>query len=170
MVTEISNDSTEEEKVEWLTHLVQESKQHLQDGASFGDLVGVNKEQMEVLYALGYSLYNSMKFDDACSVFRLLCLYDGAQVRFWLGLGGCLENLKKYQEAADAYTMGSMMSGLMDPEPMYYAASCFLKMKNKEAAESALEFIDIMGRDGNVHDIDFKNRAKVLLDTIRKNK
>ena len=136
-------------------------------GASVGDLLGITPENLETLYALGYSLYNSGKYEDSLKVFRALCLYESTDVRFWLGLGGCQDNLKRYQEAAQAYAMGAVMSGLTDPEPMYYAALCFLKDNKKPEAIEAFEYIEMMGRDGNAHDLDFKDRAKALLNTLK---
>ena len=140
----------------------------IRQGASVGDLLGVDSEKLEILYALAYSLYNSEKYADAEKIFRALCVYDGTVPKFWLGLGGCVENLKRFDEAAQIYALGSVMSGLQDPEPMFFAAICFLKGGKKAEAIETLEYIEIMGREGNAHDLEFKERSKALVETLKK--
>ena len=78
---------------------IEQAVELIQNGASIGSLIGFDKKRLELLYAIAYSLYNSGKFDDAAKVFRALCVYDGTQVRFWLGLGGSLQQLGKYESA-----------------------------------------------------------------------
>ncbi len=136
-------------------------------GASVGDLLGFTPEKIEMLYAVAYSLYNSGKYEQALKLFRGLCLYESTDVRFWMGMGGCQDNLKKYEEAARSYVMGSAMSGFDDPEPLYYAALCFLKDGKKSQAIEVFESIAMTGREGNAHDLDFKERSKKLLETIK---
>lgn len=145
---------------------IEQAVELIQNGASIGSLIGFDKKRLELLYAIAYSLYNSGKFDDAAKVFRALCVYDGTQVRFWLGLGGSLQQLGKYESASEVYAMGSTMSGLKDPEPMFYAAQCFLKLKRRDDAINTLKFIEIMGRDGNLHDEEFKKKANDLIETL----
>ena len=70
---------------------VEQVAELIANGASIGSLIGMDEERLEILYAVAYSLYNSEKYDEAVKVFRALCVYDGTQVRFWIGLGGCLQ-------------------------------------------------------------------------------
>lgn len=139
----------------------------LNKGATIGELIGMDSKRTEILYALAYQLYNAGNYKDAETVFRALCVYDGAQVKFWMGMGGCLQNQGKYDEAAKIYAMGATMSGLQDPEPMYYAAQCFLKDKRRDDAMQVLEYCEIMGRKGNAHDDEFKERAANLLNLLK---
>ncbi len=145
---------------------IEEATKLIAEGASIGILIGMDEERLEILYAVAYSLYNGGKFADAVKVFRALCVYDGTQVRFWLGLGGCLQQLGHLEDAAEVYAMGATMSGLKDPEPMFYAAQCFLKLKRREDAINTLRFIDIMGREGDLHDAEFKKKAHTLIETL----
>lgn len=145
---------------------VEQVAELIANGASIGSLIGMDEERLEILYAVAYSLYNSEKYDEAVKVFRALCVYDGTQVRFWIGLGGCLQQLGNLEDAAEVYAMGATMSGLKDPEPMFYAAQCFLKLKRREDAINTLRFIDIMGREGDMHDTEFKNKAKSLIEVL----
>ncbi len=144
-----------------------EALRNVKQNESVGDLLGLTPDKLESLYALGYGLYNGGKYEDALKVFRALCLYDSTDVRFWLGMGGCAEGLKMYTEASQAYAMGATVTGLKDPEPMYYLGLCCLKVNNKSGAKEAFEYLDLMGRDGNVRDLDFKERGRAILKVLK---
>lgn len=139
----------------------------IQKGASLGDLVGLDSDKLEVMYAFAYNLYSSGQYADAEKIFRALVVYDGSVVKYWIGLAACRENQKAFREAAELYAMGATMSGLEDPEPMYYSALCRLKADQKENAIAALEFIDIMGNGNSPHDLQIKAKAKALLETLK---
>ena len=57
--------------------------------------------------------------------------YDYNEIKYFMGLGGCEQALGNYKKAADIYSLASVVSGLVDPEPMYYAAVCLLKAGEK---------------------------------------
>ena len=139
----------------------------LQKGASLGDLVGLDKDKLEVMYAYAYNLYSSGQYSDAEKIFRALVVYDGSVIKYWIGLAACRENQKAFREAAELYAMGATMGGLDDPEPMYYSALCRLKADQKENAIAALEFIDLMGKGSKPHDLQIKAKAKALLETLK---
>ena len=135
-------------------------------GCSVADLAGVDKKHLEALYALAYQLYQSKNFDDAASIFRALCLYDYNEIKYFMGLGGCEQALGNYKKAADIYSLASVVSDLVDPEPMYYAAVCLLKAGEKENAVAALESLSIMGKEGDAKDDTFKNKGAALLKIV----
>ncbi|MBQ3678982.1 MAG: SycD/LcrH family type III secretion system chaperone [Succinivibrio sp.] len=139
----------------------------LQKGASLGELVGLDSDKLEVMYAYAYNLYSSGQYSDAEKLFRALVIYDGSVTKYWIGLAACRENQKAFAEAAELYAMGATMGGLDDPEPMYYSALCRLKADQKENAVAALEFVDIMGNGTNPHDLQIKAKAKALLETLK---
>ncbi|MDD7022902.1 MAG: SycD/LcrH family type III secretion system chaperone [Aeromonadales bacterium] len=149
---------------------VGEAIKRLENGESIGDMIGIHKEQTEILYALGYSLYTGGMYMDAEKVFRALCVYDGGDQRFWMGLGGCLDQLGNFDEAAQIYGMAATMSGLKDPEPMYYAARCFLRGGNAEYALDALDFLSTMGREGNARDAEFLKKGQELRKALSERK
>lgn len=157
------------EKKTWADKDISEAYEQLLKGTSVAEALGLTPEKMEPLYALGYSLYNSGKYEDAIKVFRALCLYQSTDVRFWMGLGGCQDSLKKYQDAAQAYAMGAVVTGLRDPEPMYYVGLSCLKDNKRQEAIEALEYVEMMGREGNAHDLDFKERSRALLTALKQN-
>ncbi|WP_295354365.1 SycD/LcrH family type III secretion system chaperone [Succinivibrio sp.] len=139
----------------------------IEKGSSLGDLVGLDSDKLEVMYAYAYNLYSSGQYADSEKIFRALVVYDGSITKYWVGLAACRENQKAFQEAAELYAMGATMGGLQDPEPMYYSALCRLKADQKENAIAALEFIDLMGKGNSPHDLQIKAKAKALLETLK---
>ncbi len=139
-----------------------------QKGATLGELVGLDSDKLEIMYAYAYNLYSSGQYADSEKIFRALVVYDGSKTKYWVGLAACRENQKAYAEAAELYAMGATMGGLEDPEPMYYSALCRLKADQKENAIAALEFIDIMGKGNKPHDLQIKAKAKAMLETLKR--
>ncbi|MBU3826310.1 MAG: hypothetical protein IAA31_02300 [Candidatus Anaerobiospirillum merdipullorum] len=50
---------------------------------------------------------------------------------------------------------------------MYFAAICLLKQGKRDEAISALESIELMGREGEPNDQVYKNKAAELLKVIK---
>lgn len=140
----------------------------IEKGATLGELVGLDSDKLEIMYAYAYNLYSSGQYADAEKLFRALVIYDGSITKYWIGLAACRENQKAFAEAAELYALGATMGGLDDPEPMYYSALCRLKADQKENAVAALEFVDIMGKNNQPHDFQIKAKAKALLETLKK--
>ncbi len=139
----------------------------LMKGASLGDLVGLDSDKLEILYAYAYNLYNSGQYVDSEKIFRALVVFDATVSKYWVGLAACRENQKSYVEAAELYAMGATMTGLDDPAPLYYSAICRLKANQKDIAIDALEFLGLTGKENNPHDIEIKAKAKSLLETLK---
>ena len=137
-------------------------------GRSLADLSNIDNEHMEALYALGYQHYNAQNYTDALNIFKALCVYDSTQSKYFMGMGATLQELSQYKLAAETYAMACAVDGLIDPEPMYFAAVCLLKCNEKENAIAALESTSIMGRNDNKKDSVFKEKCKNLLVAIKK--
>ncbi len=139
-------------------------------GYTLADLAGITPEQLDVLYAVAYQYYVAKNYKDALSIFRALCLYDAGEQKYFMGLAGCQQGLKKYNEAADSYSMCCVLSGLKDPKPMYYAAVCLLKADRRDDAVVALRSLEIMGRDGKYKEQDdaFIAKGRDLYEILTK--
>ncbi len=141
----------------------------LKEGYTFADMQGVEPQQLEALYALGYQYYNAQNYEDAAKVFQGLCLYEPTEERFFMGLAACEQSLKHYERAADIYSVCCVLSGLTDPKPMYYAALCLLKANRQADAVTALQSLEIMGRDGKFkqQDDEFLTKGRELLALLQ---
>lgn len=109
--------------------------QALENGPTAKEIAAVDDACVESLYALGHDLYKAENFRDAEAVFRALAFLNPKDRRFWMGLGGARQGLGHFSEASDAYQLAALASGLGDPEPLLYAAQCFLQMKKKRRGE-----------------------------------
>lgn len=117
-------------------------------GATLSDVLGISRETMESGYALAYNLYTAGNYQDAETMFRGLCLYDGDDPRFWMGLAGCLQARGEYALAIDTYGMAGVAGGLKDPAPFYHGGLCYLKLG--DAGNAATSFQAALGMgDGN---------------------
>ncbi len=137
-------------------------------GYTIADLMNIDSEKMEALYSLAYQNYVTRNFDDALKVFRVLVLYDQTEMKYTMGLAATYQELGEYQKAADVYAAAAVQSGLVDPEPMYFAAICLLKAGRRADAVFSLKSLASMGREGNPSDEKFKTKGQNLLKVIEK--
>ena len=101
------------------------------------DLQGLTDEQIESVYSLGYNFYRAGNYKDAAKIFHYLCLEDHLEKKYWIALGAAEQMEKNYSGAVKAYAYASMLD-LKDPRPQLHAAECYIALKDKENAISAL--------------------------------
>lgn len=137
-------------------------------GATVGDIAGLSSEALEAGYGIAYNLYNTGQYGDAEKLFSALCIYDHNDVRFWMGLAGSRQAIDNLEGAIDAYNMASVAGALSDPTPSVQAGLCYLKLGDPENAaalfDAALEF----GQPDDAAHQAQRERARALLETIRK--
>ena len=83
-----------------------------------------------------------------------------------MGLGGARQGLGHFSEASDAYQLAALASGLGDPEPLLYAAQCFLQMKKKDEAKAGLEAVLRTGDPSDARTAECRSRAAALLELL----
>ena len=108
----------------------------LEKGATLADVFNISKEAMESAYAYAYNLYKAGNYKDAESMFRGLCLYDGDDPRFWMGLAGCLQAREAYQLAIDTYGMAGVAGALKARRLLMLTDVSGIKDKNGELIRS----------------------------------
>ncbi len=113
----------------------------MKDGATLKELKGVTNEELEAVYSLAFSYYQTGKYDDAEKLFQLLVLFDHLNAKYWFGLGAVQQALKNYQDAVVSYGYCSFLN-LENPKPQLHAAECFLALGDKRNAASSLEALD----------------------------
>ena len=105
------------------------------------EMKGITDAEMEAIYSMGFSFYNTGRYDDAEKVFRFLVLFDHLNAKYWAGLGAVQQVKKLYGDAVASYGYASFLD-LGNPKPQYYAAECFLAMGDKANALSALAALE----------------------------
>lgn len=138
-----------------------------QRGVTFGQVLGVSKDELENLYALGRTLYAAKNFKDSKVVFQMLTIYNPNDERFWLGLAGSRQGLEDYEGAIDAYQLAAIRNGMKDPTPLLYAVRCMLKLNRKEDAVGGLEGIVLIGDESLPEVKKCHIQAKALLQLLK---
>lgn len=142
--------------------------QALVNGAQISDICNIDPETLENLYTLAYNLYTAKNYQDASVVFHSLCLYNNLEKRFWMGLAGCLQALKQYGQATEAYSMAGVVTGLTDPEPFLFAARCLVRIGRREDAIKTLEGVLEIGDATNPVNARTHMAARALLELLNK--
>jgi type III secretion system low calcium response chaperone LcrH/SycD len=110
-------------------------------GGRLRDLRGLSDRDLEVVYAVGFNLYNQSKYAEAEPLFQFACLYGNTQPRYWLALGNCRLGLKKYEAAIYAFGFAYLHDS-DDAWPVLQTATCYLALGDREKANDALELAD----------------------------
>lgn len=105
-------------------------------GYTFQGAFNVSDQQVEAMYAWGYELQKQRRYADARLLFEYLCYLNHYDGRFWIALGYCHEQEKRYQKALQAYTMAGVLDA-DSPIPPLRAAECLLLMGELAVAEKA---------------------------------
>ena len=112
--------------------------QHLTNGATLADVVGISVDQREAIYTMGHFQYSQGKYLDAMKFFRFLLFYDQYELRAMFGFGCCLKMLGEY-DLAQIYLGLAVMMDPSDPGPGVQFAECLLMLGKKMEAISLLK-------------------------------
>ena len=106
-------------------------------GATLKEVRGITNDELEAVYSLEFSYYNTGKFDDAQKLFEFLVLFDHLNAKYWFALGAVQQARKDFQKAIASYGYSSFLD-LENPKPQFHAAECFLALGDKANAASAI--------------------------------
>lgn len=130
------------------------------------ELKKISDEEMESIYAAGYSQYTHGRYKDAQVIFNMLTRLDMYTAKYWMGLGACRHMLKDYVKALETYMMAMIMDS-KDPQIPFYAADCYIHLKEWEYAKSALvATLEICGEEKKHKNL--RNQAQELLKGLEK--
>lgn len=135
-------------------------------GATLADVFGISRDALEAGYALAYKLHTAGNHKDAETMFRGLCMYDGTESRFWMGLGASLQAREAWEGAAMAYEMAAVQSALEDPTPLFHAGICRMRMGEAEAAEAAFQGALRLGDEANAAHRACHDRIRAMLAVL----
>lgn len=139
-------------------------------GLTVAQATNTDPQTLEALYSLAYKCYSVEDYSSAETIFQALCMYKHDEEKYWLGLAGSRQGLKKYQQAIDAYSMAGLTAQLKDPLPFFFASQCFLKMGDKESAIGSLQSLLAMGDDTNKEHQLCKEKAQEILKLLEESK
>jgi type III secretion system low calcium response chaperone LcrH/SycD len=94
-------------------------------------------KEAETIYASAYSLYETSQYSQAGDIFLQLIFSNSFEQKYWRGLAASRQMESKFEEALHAWSLVALLVE-QDPLPHFYAAECFISLKNKEEALIAL--------------------------------
>ena len=109
----------------------------IENASTMKQLKGVTNDELEAVYSLAFSYYQTGKYEEAHKLFQFLVLFDHLNAKFWFGLGAVQQAEKNFKDAVVSYGYCSFLK-LDNPKPQLHAAECFLAMGDKRSAASAL--------------------------------
>jgi type III secretion system low calcium response chaperone LcrH/SycD len=140
----------------------------LAEGYIRRDFTEITQEEMEAVYATAFSLLNQGELAQALAAFRFLSYLDHHDVRFWMGVGLCRQQLKDHEGAVKAFAMAGTLK-VENPAAAVRAAECYLAMHRHEEADSALTAALHWAADKPEHAA-VRARAQALRDGLARRK
>jgi type III secretion system low calcium response chaperone LcrH/SycD len=134
-------------------------------GGTLAGLYGLNARELEAVYTQGYRLYNQGRWMEALQMFSFLAFQDHLERRYQVARAGCLQMLKRYEDALSAYGLASLMDAT-DPEVLLHMAECLLALRRRDDAQTALEAIAAL-TDGDGACAPIRARAAALCALIQ---
>lgn len=130
------------------------------------DLKGVSQKQLEAAYGLGYTYYNSGRYDEAEKIFKFLCVFEHTSHKYWTALGAVRQAKKDYKKAIEAYASAALFD-CEDPKPHYYSAECSMLLGDLDTADNALYSLLKLCPAGVPRNDDYRARAEKLQGVIK---
>ena len=110
------------------------------------ELEGINDEEMETIYALGYNFFTYGKYDAAKDIFTGLTAYAPYTSHYWRALGAVNQQLKDYVEAIASYDM-AIANDERDVVSYVYRGESQILSGNVDAGLKDLEMVVQIGRE-----------------------
>ena len=137
-------------------------------GGVMHELVDLSKDQMESLYSVAFNLYQTNRIEESEQVFKMLVLCDHLNVKYQIGLGATRQAQGKYEEAADTYSMATLIDA-EEPKLAFHSGECHLALGDLERAEAGFTGT-LMRCEGRDEYNDLAAKAKGLLSIVEKRK
>jgi len=108
----------------------------------------LSKEKSEEIYALAYTLYENLRYEDAGHFFRLLVASNPSEPKFWKGLGATMQMQKDYDEALNCYCCCLQFSVQKQPDPYLYlqTADCHFALKQVDEGLNTLDVAHLIAK------------------------
>lgn len=112
--------------------------QHLANGGTLQELVGVADATMDKLYKAAKHLFDQGLFDDAAGAYTFLCGINHKSYLFWLGLAYSEYSRKRFNEAKEAFGL-VCAANPQDPYAFLAASRCYEQLQEPDKALDAIE-------------------------------
>jgi len=140
----------------------------MNSGGTLAMLKGISRDELEQMYSLAHSYYQSGKFQEAETIFKGLTALNHYDERFLLGLGACRQALKQYEMAIHSYAYGALVA-IEDPRFPFHAAECHVELGDWAAAESGFYSAHALA-EARTDQTELGARAGLMLEYIESQK
>ncbi len=134
------------------------------DGVPIKDKAGITDEEITQLHATACYFFEKGKLNESEMFFRQLCIMDGQNLDYSLGLGAVLQRKKLYAKAVDIYAIAHIIQE-NDSRPMFYAGQCHFFDRKYVKAKMCFEIVI----EDN-HSPELSKMAALFLEAIAKGK
>ena len=157
----MATDITSKEFVELATNVVKGSLA----GEPLKIAKGISDEELNAVYSLAYSYYNTGRYDEALKLFKFLVMFDHMSQKFWTGLGSVYQVTKRWDDAIAAYAQAMVLDSSR-PKPIYYAALCYFAKGEKLHAASSVVSFDLLCKGNDPETAKFRVKVDALRAAI----
>jgi type III secretion system low calcium response chaperone LcrH/SycD len=140
-------------------------KQVFEDGLLAKDVMGFDNQTMEAIYGQAYNLYNSGKYEQSTTIFRLLVALNPTEFKYVLGLAASYHLQKKFQKAIEMYMLAAYLHK-RDPVPFYHISDCYIQMNDPPCAILALNDTITRCHSNSIYD-HIKKKSELMLDSLQ---
>ena len=125
-----------------LTKKMAEVVKGLIAGKPLCEMCGLSPDEVEAVYALGYTYYQVGRFAEAEPLFRFAAAMESIEPKYGYALASTLQAEGKFQEAAMLYAV-LVAIDITNPAVYNGAAECRLAMGDRDGAIDALEALTL---------------------------
>lgn len=134
-------------------------QKYFNSGGTWQDLLELNNDHIEEVYAIGYEHYTEGDLEQALAAFSALIQLNPYAAKHWIAIGATLQAQEKYADALAAYEL----SLALDEEriaPLYYSAQCAYALgENRQCTNLLNEIVQ-------KNDPQFSEQAKIILKEL----
>ena len=127
--------------------------------------IRLNDQQVNLIYSIGYSIFQQGKLEEARSIFQLLLLYKPTDRKILDAFSICCKRIGDFENASVCF----MLLFLLDPSELRHAqqfAECLVAMGQTDIAEKAIDVIMSSIESGAYTDELVLARAQILKSMI----
>ena len=135
-----------------------------QGGMPVGGMRHLDDRRCETLYALGCSLAERQRHDDAFKVLSVLVAHNHAEHRYLMALGEAAQALGRYRDALQQFAAATLLDPL-EPLSVLHSAECLLALGKRGPAEESLSLALEMCRPGRHNAV--RSRALALRQAMQ---
>ena len=119
----------------------------LASGKYISEILNFSPEFIENLYNIALELLDNKNYEDAADALLFIVNIESNESRYWISFGLACQIQHRYDEAIDAYEVGSSLDDA-NPAPFIYLAKCFFAIHERENALEAINIaIELAGEE-----------------------